>query len=254
MTVQYAAADGSTTSDVTPELVLVDPALGEHARAWLPDTGDTLRRIERRVHAHRIAASRAGRAGSLGVPEPPAPDARELAQPAPARSRAWHRRSALLAAGLSACALSAALLVGVRVELDGNPASADTAAIGEPPTPVVTTPTTPELPATREKPKAKTPTRTRPRRAQAVQPEPRRFAWAPAAGASGYHIELFRGSTLVFSADTPQASVSVPPSWRLRGTRRTLEPGQYRWYVWPLISGRRAAGAIVQATLEIPSR
>jgi hypothetical protein len=30
-----------------------------------------------------------------------------------------------------------------------------------------------------------------------------------------------------------------------------LEPGDYRWYVWPIVAGTRGTKAIVQTTLTI---
>lgn len=241
---------------MSPELALVDPALAQHARAWLPDPGDTLVRVERLTRAHRIAASRAERVEVLGLPVRVVPSS-----PAPSLPRAGrtpgHRRSALLAGGLAAGALIAALLVGVRVDLDGSPAGADTAAIGEPPavtapkaSPAASDPKSPATPRRHTRPSQGPP---RPS-ARTTPPAPRRFAWAPVPGADGYHVEFFRGSSLVFSADTKRPQVSIPASWELRGRLQTLVAGEYRWYVWALRSGVRASGAVVQAKLIVPQR
>jgi hypothetical protein len=80
----------------------------------------------------------------------------------------------------------------------------------------------------------------------------RRFAWPPVAGSTGYHVELFRGSTLVFRDETTKPEILIRKRWRLDGRLRRLEPGSYRWYVWPLVNGRRTASAIVQARLVVP--
>lgn len=80
----------------------------------------------------------------------------------------------------------------------------------------------------------------------------RRFAWAPVAGSTGYHVELFRGSALVFRDETTKPEILIRKRWRLAGRIRRLEPGSYRWYVWPLVNGRRTASAIVQARLVVP--
>jgi hypothetical protein len=80
----------------------------------------------------------------------------------------------------------------------------------------------------------------------------RRFAWPPVAGSTGYHVELFRGSALVFRDETTKPEILIRKRWRLDGRLRRLEPGSYRWYVWPLVDGRRAASAIVQARLVVP--
>lgn len=216
---------------MSPELALVDPVLGEQARAWLPQPDDTLERVERIVRAHRMAASS----------EPWTQPSRRLTD----------RRSAGVAGGVAAAALVLALLVGVRVDLGGNPAGADTTEIAAPARDVSGSETLP----TRARPnpptrKAKTPKLSRPTRAVT----PRRFVWAPVERASSYQVVLFRGSSLVFSADTTRAEVSIPASWRFAGRHRTLEPGEYRWYVWPVVSGRRASEAIVQAKLVVPPR
>ena len=155
------------------------------------------------------------------------------------------RRSAVLAGGVAG-AFVVALLLGVQVDLRGTPAGADTAAIDELPVqPVAKTPYTGD--ETSSKPRAG---RTRP----ATKPEPQRFAWAPAPGASAYHLELFRGSSKVFEAETKRPAVTIPARWTFDQRKQSLEPGDYRWYVWPLVSGRRAARAIVQARLAVPPR
>jgi hypothetical protein len=84
--------------------------------------------------------------------------------------------------------------------------------------------------------------------------KPQRFAWAPSPRATGYQIELFRGPSLVFRTDTKKPEVVVPRDWTLDGRRESLVPGEYRWYVWPVVDGRRQSGAIVQARLVVPSR
>jgi hypothetical protein len=80
----------------------------------------------------------------------------------------------------------------------------------------------------------------------------RRFAWPPVAGANGYHVELFKGSALVFRNETTGPEILIPRRWRFSGRSRRLEPGEYRWYVWPVVNGRREATAIVQAKLVVP--
>jgi hypothetical protein len=80
----------------------------------------------------------------------------------------------------------------------------------------------------------------------------RRFVWAPVASASGYHVELFKGSTLIFRDETTKPEVLIPSRWRFGGRLRRLEPGEYRWYVWPVTGGQRETEAIVQAKLLVP--
>ena len=45
----------------------------------------------------------------------------------------------------------------------------------------------------------------------------RRFAWAPADGASGYRFELFRGSSRIFTAETSRARASASCELAYRG-------------------------------------
>ena len=235
---------------VSPELALVDPALAEHARSWLPHPDDTLERIERIVRAQRIAASRARRLEDLGLRD--SSSAAAAAERATRASRTTaDRRLAAIAGGVTAVVVVAAFLVGVRIDLGGNPAGADSTAIAEPSAAVPeseasVTVSTPETPT----PDAKSQGPQRPPKA----PTPRRFVWAPAARASGYDVAFFRGSSVVFSARTTRPEVSLPASWMRGGRRQTFEPGAYRWYVWPVVSGRRASEAIVQAKLVVPRR
>ncbi len=85
------------------------------------------------------------------------------------------------------------------------------------------------------------------------RPEPQRFAWAPVADASAYHVELFRGSAKVFEAETTQPAITIPAQWTFGERTHSLEPADYRWIVWPVRSGVRAARAVVQAKLTIPA-
>jgi hypothetical protein len=73
-------------------------------------------------------------------------------------------------------------------------------------------------------------------------------------GASAYRVQFFRGSSLVFSAETRAPEITVPANWKLGSRRQTLRPGDYEWYVWPLHGGLRAASAVVRARLSIPRR
>ena len=137
------------------------------------------------------------------------------------------------------CAL--AMLLAVHAYVRGAPAGADMAAIDEP--------LVQSVPETN----AEDDTLTRPRADQAAavtKPAPQRFAWAPSPGATAYHVELFRGSAKVFDADTQHTVITIPARWTFDGRTRALGPGEYRWYVWPLVSGIRATRAIVQARLS----
>jgi hypothetical protein len=64
-------------------------------------------------------------------------------------------------------------------------------------------------------------------------------------------MELFRNETRVFAADTKEPQIEVPAHWVVNGRRHALSPGEYRWFVWPVVSGVRASSATVQTTLTI---
>jgi len=227
---------------VSPELALVDPALAEQARSRLPQPDDTLARTALLVRGHRLAVSRSG-ALAVGELETIGPALQR-------RGRIPPRRFAMLAGSLSVSAFIVALLVGVRVDLQGNPAGADTTAIGKPPTVTPSVAAPGGLPSPQER-QRNTPSRSR-RLAPALKRDvARRLVWAPVAGVSGYHVELFRGSALVFSADTRQPDISIPEKWSHGGRSQTLEPGEYRWYVWTVREGQRVSAAVVQSTLVV---
>jgi Mrp family chromosome partitioning ATPase/capsular polysaccharide biosynthesis protein len=70
--------------------------------------------------------------------------------------------------------------------------------------------------------------------------------WAPVAGATGYRVEFFRGTTLAFASDTKRPDLSFPKTWIFAGRRQALKPCDYHWYVWPLHAGRRSTVAVVR--------
>jgi hypothetical protein len=199
---------------VSPELVLVDPALADRARAQLPEPPDALRARPARDPVVAPAP------GVLAAPTAPPP------------ASAARRRAAIIA-GSAAVLAVALLLADVRVELGRTPAIAESTIQEEP---VATTP--PAQPSRSPAP---------------PMSGVRRFAWVPVRGADGYRVEIFRGQSLVFRADVDRPEIGVPASWTFRGQRTRLSPGEYRWYVWPVVSGRRASSAVVQARLVIPS-
>jgi hypothetical protein len=82
-------------------------------------------------------------------------------------------------------------------------------------------------------------------------PAPRRFAWPAHPSATGYEVEFFRGERLVFRKLSTRPELTVPATWYRTGERLRFEPGEYNWYVWPLVGGHRSAHAIVQSKLVI---
>ena len=221
MTVDVESLARAGGDPVSPELALVDPALAEIERSRLPAKSHLPRSWQLEVWPNE----------SFGTASeaPSALRHRNLvASWRKSHSPSW----ALLVVGT--VAVMTLLLLDLRVEAGGSQASAERL-----------TKTIPR--ATRA-----TPTNAASRKVPASpHPTVRRLAWAPAEGASGYHIELFRRSRRVFSANSSEPAVTMPATWRYDGARHVLEPGDYRWYVWPIVAGTRGTKAIVQTTLTI---
>jgi hypothetical protein len=88
--------------------------------------------------------------------------------------------------------------------------------------------------------------------AAATKSEARTFAWAPAPGATGYEIQLFRGNDRVLVERTGETKLKIGPRWTYEGRTMSLQPGRYRWYVWPLgAGGARSDRPVVQARVLI---
>jgi hypothetical protein len=167
------------------------------------------------------------------------------ARPAPVAARRRRGRgrlgAALFAAGVAGVA-AVSLLVGVRVDVKGEPAGAVSTEAASP------------LPKPVQKGNAKRPSTASTKRGRATAPgrakvqasAPRRFAWAPTVGASGSPVE--------FSGDTAGTTIDIPVRWRYRGVAHAFQSGDYRWYVWPEFDGRRSAHASVQTTISISAR
>jgi hypothetical protein len=207
---------------LSPELALVDPELGRVARALLADV---------------LEAPLVRPAGSapIGAPFFGRPSRRS-----PVRAGPHHSRRLLV--GVAAATMVALLLFDVRVDVRERPAAADSSTLAPS---VGSAAADPSVPVAAPQP----------RRSSARKPfhfTDRRFAWSPVSGASGYHVEFFRGSTRVFANDTTSPLVTVPAKWSLDGGKHSLRPGVYRWYVWPIVEGRRQPHAVVQASVSIP--
>lgn len=241
----YRLLERRDSDAVSPELVLVDPELAASARQRLPEATDSLVRATSSAVQPWTA--------SFEAPVVPAAVAVEVAdkpvsQSGALWSSAFRSRSWAVVAGVAAALVVGLLLPDVRVvQVGRDPVSAETATIGKPPAGQSKSGQRAQQGGTQPPPSSS----RRPGERQA--PQPRRFAWAPAADASGYHIELFRGSSRVFSTDTSEPQVTIPARWRHSGQQRSLVPGEYRWYVWPVVSGQRASQAIVQAKLVVPA-
>jgi hypothetical protein len=212
---------------------LVDPELASVARVSLPDARaigglNTPPPVRARVDANARARAALAKV-ALAVDDD---------HGSPTRAgRSWR-----VLIGVAALTTLSLVLFDVRVQVGKTPASAE--APQNPPA-IAGTPSralVPSVPRTRVQKGSV---------GDVAKPMARRFAWAPAAGASAYHIEFFRGSVQVFSANTTRPQLTVPAHWKAAGGTRSLDPGEYRWYVWTVVSGTRSSTAIVRARLVV---
>jgi hypothetical protein len=220
--------------------------------------------------------------------EPTAEAAPALPTPVPApvaepRRRWWPVLVAAIVGAVLAVAATFAFLPGRKSTPQTarvvDPAS--TGQIGQPasstPTTHVTTAVTPTTPTTPVRPTtshashpathpvttvAKPKPKTTPKSNQHPKPKPPassgptthdKLAWAPAAGATAYDIDLLRGSKRVFHVRTHQASIVIAVRTGPNGPAGSLPAGQYEWIVWPVVNGKRAPQAIVRSPLKLPS-
>jgi hypothetical protein len=83
------------------------------------------------------------------------------------------------------------------------------------------------------------PTLTRPAQGARVSAAPL-LDWEAVPKATYYNVQLFRDGKKVLTAWPAATSLRLERSWRFGGQVQRLEPGRYRWYVWPGF-GKRAA-------------
>ena len=179
----------------------------------------------------------------VAVPEPvvaPSIEERPLVEPPAPPARPRRRRLRRFLSFLLATAVTTVIVLAALAAFDESPVPDSVVPswpLGDDAGPTAGIPTTPSPP-------------TPP--AAAAVPEPRRFTWAPVAGAVGYHVEFFRGDERVLSRDTTEPVLELGATWKHQGRVERLTPGSYRWLVWPVKAGGRSPRAIVQASLTVP--
>ena len=85
---------------------------------------------------------------------------------------------------------------------------------------------------------------------------PPRLAWRATPGAVLYNVQLYRGGEKILSAWPRGPRLRLSRGWRYGGQRHTLEPGTYRWYVWPAFrSGKKVRfGRLIGSSSFIVAR
>lgn len=268
---ETGAAPSMPDEPITPELVLVDPDLGDRARRLLPDYDTWEARasllgsgVPGRREQPRVEDAQDPAAGVAPVAEPVdalpaepvlAPESPPLPvgdEPTPSRRRA-RRTRIFYGASLAVLAGLVAVLGWIVVrapgaERDVRPETR--ASFPSAPSTVESTPGPATSPPPTDRPK---------RASEPPVPSghpPRAFGWVPVKNASVYLVEVFRGTRKIFEARTARARVTVPVHWTYGGRRFTLAPGRYRWTVRPGFGVPRRARfdkPIVQARLVVAS-
>lgn len=253
------AAPSMPDEPITPELVLVDPELGDRARAILPDY-DTWE-----AHASLLGSGVPDRMAPVAEPvdaisaEPVlAPESPPLPvgdEPTPRRRRA-RRTRVVYGASLALLAGLVAVLGWIVVRAPGAERDVRPETRASFPSASSTAPSAKSTPGpATSPPPSDPPNRTSAPPVPSGHP-PRAFGWVPAKNASVYLVEVFRGTRKIFEARTARARVTIPVHWTYEGRRFTLAPGRYRWTVRPGFGVPRRARfdkPIVQARLVVAS-
>jgi len=224
--VASAAAGRAMGEPISPELVLVDPELAHRARAALGQHDATLHRADS-APEHRARAA-------------PPQDERQDVGPlhtevTPIRPLRPPRNRCVVPSLLSG--LLGALIVALAISFKSTPGyymppvpSTDSDAATQPPATVAPATTSESAPSKRA-----------------------RVSWKPERDAVGYEVALVRGSRTLYRAYSLQTSLELPARWSFRGREYALDPGVYRWLVWPVrAGGARDASPTVRRTLVIP--
>jgi hypothetical protein len=237
---RHAAPDDQPVlPELSPELVLVDPELAEHARAQLHEPGCFR---PRGAEPPRPLVTVAPPAEIAGASEQPSIEA--FAQPAGPGITEPRMRARIVVGGWLVAFAAGLLVGGLALTLAGRDPA---------PAPATERQTT-VAPAPAAQPQA-TPTRPTTAAPSPTKLTRKTLAWAPAAGAASYETALYRGSIQVFSARTTEPRVTISSPWRYGGRLHRLEAGAYRWYVWPITAdGKKATLPVVQAVVAVGAR
>lgn len=229
---------------ISPELVLIDPKLGQHARELLP------------VYGPSPPQPTAGAADAT-VEQPPAAEVRALQAPAsttgtapealpvePPRPPGRARRRRWVFAISSVVVLGALGGLGWTLASRGQDAERDAQVdVG------AAAPSSAPAPTTSAGDEAKDPPAP-------AGPRTMAFGWVPVRNARVYLVEFFKGPQKIFEAQTGRTRLTLPAHWSYEGRRHSLAPGRYRWTVRPGLGApatRRFGQPVVRASLVVRS-
>jgi hypothetical protein len=253
-----AGSDRPLNEPISPELVLVDPALR-----------DLILRSEPGSASDQPASPVSEPTLRLGAAEGLLPTGSELAAPGPpAPKRRW-AALALAAVCGSAATFAAGFAFagfGFHDKHSATPAT-ESAARTSDVTPITRARTLPAVAShsvvntDQGKPPARRVVTTAPHQTKIAGAQksptaetPHRFAWPPAPGATSYQVAVYRNDVPVFRARTARTSIVIPERPSQSRSTRLLVPGTYRWYVWPIHNGRTDSVALVRSTFVVRGR
>jgi hypothetical protein len=220
---------------LSPELVLVDPALRARALRQLRE-----RPLDRPEYQSRPVEQFTSRLEPVD------------AAPAPRRERTARRRFVAAAALLLLCLALLAFGRQHRATRRGPSAARTVQSTPrtQPERPVVqgARPQAKQAgapPARRKRPPRK-PTAPPTRRSQPTPGPCAVLDWQPAAGATFYDVVLWRNRKRILDIWPTAPRTVLPGRWTYRGARRRLRPGRYLWFVYPGFdrSGARTYGRL----------
>jgi hypothetical protein len=244
---------------LSPELVLVDPDLAEHARARLEDPAEKARQL----------------VGARAVPAPVGARIEEPVEPPLPVGLAPRRRRYRGALMLAAAVVAVVLGLDLRGQDDtGSRASTPGAEASHP-----------QPPAPAESPKTDVERSHKPAAVRAAKREPARSRPAKSVAASAHHralpvpvkapvlswprvkharfywVQLYRlhlpAAAKILDAWPHHPRLALPSSWVNAGRRYRLVPGRYRWEVRPQFGTRAHAGytrLLASGTFVVPPR
>jgi hypothetical protein len=247
-------------SEISPELVLVDPELRSRAQLRLPEPG-----------AFWEFRSR---------PPPSIALARRDASEGPARVSVDRDRrhdgrlgKALLLSVIVASLTANALVIASRWHSADcastvSPTKVPAALSAAPTTASPVEPTTTTRDVAQKRPHSSAPATAQQsdaagsaqraastiviRRTDTARPS---LSWHPVVGASYYNLVVWRGHRRILDMWPTSTHVPLPRTWKYDGVRGSLSPGRYLWFAYPGLGTRASArfGTPVQSGVLIVS-